>query len=60
MKKITFSLESEINKIIKVYNLNNNWNKAIIKDMQKFKNKKIKKKEKIFDPNIYQKYLDFC
>ena len=44
MKKIKFSLESEINKIIKVYNLNNNWNKAIIKDIQKFqKNKKIKK-----------------
>ena len=43
MKIIKFSLESEINKIIKVYNLNNNWNKAIVKDIQKFKNKKIKK-----------------
>ena len=43
MKKIKFSLESEINKIIKAYNLNNNWNKAIVKDIQKFKNKKIKK-----------------
>ena len=42
MKNIKFSLSEEIQKIIKTYNLNDEWNQNIIKDVTKLKNKKIK------------------
>lgn len=43
MKNIKFSLSEEIQKIIKTYNLNDEWNQNIIKDVTKLKDKKIKK-----------------
>ena len=42
MKNIKFSLSEEIQKIIKTYNLNDEWNQNIIKDVTKLKDKKIK------------------
>ena len=44
MKKTKFNLDSEIEKIIKKFNLNNSWNKEIIRDIKKYNNKNFKKK----------------
>ena len=39
MKKTKFNLDSEIEKIIKKFNLNNSWNKEIIRDIKKYNNR---------------------
>ena len=39
MKKIKFSFNSEVEKIIKKFNLNNDWNKNINQDIDKYKSK---------------------
>ncbi|MDA9181178.1 ribonuclease R [Gammaproteobacteria bacterium] len=44
MKKIKFSFNSEVEKIIKKFSLNNDWNKNINQDIDKYKNKKFNKK----------------
>ncbi|MDB2461324.1 ribonuclease R [Gammaproteobacteria bacterium] len=44
MKKIKFSFNSEVEKIIKKFSLNNDWNKNINQDVDKYKNKKFNKK----------------
>ena len=56
MKKTKFNLDSEIEKIIKKFNLNNSWNKEIIRDIKKYNNKNFKKKS-YKRKNI--KHLDF-
>ena len=44
MKKIKFSFNSEVEKIIKKFSLNNDWNKNINQDIDKYKSKKFNKK----------------
>ena len=56
MKKLKFNLDSEIEKIIKKFNLNNTWNKEIIRDIKKYDNKNFRKKS-YKRKNI--KHLDF-
>ena len=56
MKKLKFNLDSEIEKIIKKFNLNNTWNKEIIRDIKKYDNKNFRKKS-FKRKNI--KHLDF-
>ena len=56
MKKIKFNFDSEVEKIIKKFNLNNDWNKNIIQDVDEYKNNKFKKKS--FDRKDLKK-LDF-
>ena len=40
MKKIKFSFNSEVKKIIKKFSLNNDWNKNINQDIDKYESKK--------------------
>ena len=44
MKKTKFSLNAEIEKIIKKFNLSNKWNKGVLRETQEYKNNKFKKK----------------
>ena len=44
MKKIKFSFNSEVEKIIKKFSLNNDWNKNINQDIDKYESKKFNKK----------------
>ena len=44
MKKTKFSLNAEIEKIIKKFNLSNEWNKSVLRETQEYKNNKFKKK----------------
>ena len=44
MKKTKFSLNAEIEKIIKKFNLSNEWNKGVLRETQEYKNNKFKKK----------------
>lgn len=44
MKNKKFNLTSEIEKIIKKFNLGDSWNKNVIKDIKKFENNKFNKK----------------
>ena len=43
MNKNKLNLKEEIEKIIKKFNINNSWNKSIIKDIEKFKKNEFKK-----------------
>ena len=56
MKKNKFDLSSEIEKIIKKFNLNENWNKDITQDIKLFENKKFNKES---HKRINLKELDF-
>ncbi len=59
MKKIenkNFNLKEEIKKTIKKFNLKENWNKNIFIDIEKYKNKKFRKKK---DDRKNLKYLNF-
>jgi len=56
MKKNKFDLPSEIEKIIKKFNLNENWNKDIIQDIKLFENKKFNRESY---KRINLKELDF-
>ena len=44
MKKTKFSLNAEIEKIIKKFNLSNEWNKSVLRETKEYKNNKFKKK----------------
>ena len=56
MKKNKFDLPSEIEKIIKKFNLNENWNKDITQDIELFKSGKFNKKSY---KRVNLKELDF-